>query len=399
MVTVLTGMAGCCAGSELRRVHGARPGVACGQTITTSVVLRADLACAGRWSDHRGRRGDGAGWPATRSRRPMAPAMGVRFGIPLTPTQSIGVRRRRPSAAARISGFSRGVFGGSCDPHSNEVSSLKLEGNTWGVYLQSGYAEVTIDHTTIVGPNGIGGPFAAARLAGGVVAVALPDPGDRSRRLQRALGVRSRAPSTPAGSTAARPSPSSTATSPSPAAAFHGVSVDCSDSDVAIIEHVVGGTVGTGPSAGTTSRATASSVRDPASAPRSGATRTWPTVIDSEFTGWDTGYARARARPRSPATRSVNNGTGLTACTTSGLQRHDQRQLVLRQPAAPGLVLPRARGTWVERGGPQRWARHRRPEPALTVIDDGGNVARRNLAAAVRGSCLRHASVTGRNRV
>ena len=141
---------------------------------------------------------------------------GIRFGIDQTATAAPTCVTTSPSAAARSPASPSGIAGGSCNGTGNQVSGLDLEGNTWGIYLQAGQP-LGVDHTTIVGPNGIGVPLAPAAAAGGVhlshsrIKVTSPDGFS-------VLSTIMRAPSTRAGSTAAAPTPSPPVGSASPAA-------------------------------------------------------------------------------------------------------------------------------------------------------------------------------------
>jgi hypothetical protein len=390
MVTVLTGLALVllCGFAAPAGARGAHP-VACGQTITTSVVLRADLACAGDgliiaadgvtvWlAGHTISSTDGTG-------------VGVRFGIPPTPTQSSVCVEHAAVRGGTISGFSRGVFGGYCDPHSNEVSSLRLMGNTWGVYLQNSFS-LGIDHTTIVGPNGIGGPFSSGSVAGGVSLtnsrIDVTDPTGISllsawvpssvsnSRLNggRALGVAD-------GHLFFTNS------------SLHGVAVDCSDANVAITgSYVVGGTVGPGSVCGYYLSG------DHFIGPGSGVGASvggysyLATVTDTEFTGWDVGLIVNPGPATITGNTFAHNGTGLTACTTSNCSGTVSGNSFYGN-LGPGLVL--RSGTWhvgsnvaARNGGLGIDAQN----PALTVIDDGGNVARRNLPPQCVGvACAAH---------
>ncbi len=366
-----------------------RAPVACGQTITTSVVLRADLACAGDgliiaadgvtiWlAGHTISSTDGTG-------------VGVRFGIPLTPTQSSVCVEHAAVRGGTISGFSRGVFGGFCDPHSNEVSSLKLVGNTWGVYLQSGF-RLTIDHTTIVGPNGVGGPFSSGAVAGGVSLshsrIQVTDPAGFSV-LSAFVHSSIDASRLDGGHTFAIVNGDISFAGSS----LHGVNVDCSDANVAIIgSYVVGGTVGPGSVCGYYLSG------DHFIGPGSGVGATvggysyLATVTDTEFTGWDVGLVVNPGPATITGNTFLNNGTGLTACTTSDCSGTVSGNSFYGNQG-PGLVL--RSGTWhvgsnvaARNGGLGIDAQN----PALTVIDDGGNVARRNLAPQCVGvACAAH---------
>ncbi len=140
----------------------------CGQVITTNAVLRTDLVCAGdgliveasnltvRLEGHSITSADGTG-------------VGIRLGFPSIPVdetyvpgicvESVVVR------GGTIAGFADGLSGTTrCAPDGPElpasaaISGMNLVDNGWGLDLggeRPGFS-LTVDHTSIVGPNGIG---------------------------------------------------------------------------------------------------------------------------------------------------------------------------------------------------------------------------------------------------
>jgi hypothetical protein len=137
------------------------PDLVCGQTITTSVKLRADLTCSG----------DGL----------IVAAHGVTVnlaGHTITSTEGVGagIRVAVVDASGRslcaagvevsggtVSGFAAGIAADGCWEDPVRVSGMALTGNAWGVE-KPGISQITIDRSTIVGPNGIGRPYTGGPL-------------------------------------------------------------------------------------------------------------------------------------------------------------------------------------------------------------------------------------------
>ncbi|MGZ4694165.1 MAG: hypothetical protein ACXWA3_11110 [Acidimicrobiales bacterium] len=352
------------------------PAVACGQTITTSVVLRADLACTGdglviaasdvtvQLAGHTISSNDGTG-------------VGIRFGVaPTTTTPPVCVGDVVVRGGT-ISGFSKGLAGGFCDATDDRVSGMDLEGNTWGVYLQSGLT-LDIDHTTIVGPNGIGGPYSPGAATGGVTL-------SHSRiQVTDANGFSLFAAFTPSTIDSSRLDGGfvygvvngSLSISNS---RLTGVSVACSDANVAITNtYIIGGGVERGSVCGYYLADDHFIGPGSGVAADLGAYSYLSTVTDSVFTGWDIAVSLGPG----PATITGNtfrqNGTGVASCTTSNCGGTISGNSFVAN-LGDGLLL--TSGTWhvgsnvaVRNGGLGIDAQG----PGLTVIDDGGNLARRN---------------------
>jgi hypothetical protein len=129
---------------------------ACGQVITTDAVLRTDLTCPGtalaieasdvtvRLDGHTIASADGNG-------------MGVQLGVPTGPAgpqglQGVVVR------GGHISGFATGVeivTTGSMTSPPDSLQGTILTNNTNGVFVANFGAAPTLDHLTIVGTNGV----------------------------------------------------------------------------------------------------------------------------------------------------------------------------------------------------------------------------------------------------
>jgi hypothetical protein len=132
----------------------------CGQVITTDAVLRTDLTCSGtaltvlangvevRLAGHTIRSSDGTG-------------DGVQLGVPsgsisFPPVQGVVIR------GGTITGFANGIDVEDANA-ADQISRMILTDNTNGVFIWVD-ALANIDHTTIVGTNGImGGKYFAGR--------------------------------------------------------------------------------------------------------------------------------------------------------------------------------------------------------------------------------------------
>ena len=127
------------------------PITSCGQVITADAVLRTDLVCSGdaltieasnitvKLAGHSITSSDGTG-------------VGVRFGLPNSQACVSNVAVR----GGRISGFFGGVGGVCFSATGDSVSAMTLTGNTWGAGSGQPTSPSAVDHTTIVGPNGVG---------------------------------------------------------------------------------------------------------------------------------------------------------------------------------------------------------------------------------------------------
>ncbi len=139
----------------------------CGQVITTNAVLRTDLVCAGdgliveasnltvRLDGHSITSADGTG-------------VGIRLGFPtifVDETYVPGICVNDVVVrGGTIAGFADGLSGTTrCTPDgelpaSAAISGMKLLDNGWGLDLggESPGFSLTVDHTSLVGPNGIG---------------------------------------------------------------------------------------------------------------------------------------------------------------------------------------------------------------------------------------------------
>ncbi len=125
--------------------------ISCGQVVTTDAVLRTDLVCAGdgvviggndltvRLAGHSITSSDGTG-------------VGISFG-------GSGASEKCWNNVAIRGGTVSGFFGGvgmSCQEGTEDsVSGMQLTDNTWGLSVY-GQTTLDVDHTTIVGPNGVG---------------------------------------------------------------------------------------------------------------------------------------------------------------------------------------------------------------------------------------------------
>lgn len=136
----------------------------CGQVVTTDAVLRTDLICSGtglaieasnvsvRLTGHSITSSDGTG-------------VGISFGMTNSPCVT-----NASVTGGQVSGFASGISGvtGLCSTTSDRVSAMTLTDNTWGLWAGGDFI-FDVDHTTIVGPNGVGPTTKAAGLPLGMV--------------------------------------------------------------------------------------------------------------------------------------------------------------------------------------------------------------------------------------
>ncbi len=257
---------------------------------------------------------------------------------------------------------------------------MDLEGNTWGVYLQCCGQRTGVDHTTIVGPNGIGGPPFPGSPAGGVnlshsrIRVTSPD----GYNVLSALSPSSIGSSRLEGGVVSGGINGFIAIGNS---RLTGVRMGCSDSYLGVQNtYVIGGGIGPG------AACTYSLVDDHFIGPGSGVAASLggapyqTTVTGTSFIGWDTAITLADGSATITGNTFRHNGTGVASCTTSFCGGTISGNAFLANDGA-GLVL--TSGTWhvgsnlaARNGGLGIDAQG----STLTVIDDGGNVARRNLS-------------------
>jgi len=353
------------------------PALVCGQVITTDVVLRTDLTCAGdglvigasgvtiRLGHHTITSVDGTG-------------AGIRLGEPAA-GQPPGCVADVRILGGSIAGFFAGVWGGGCYPDvRSQVSNMTLTGNTWGAYLNGG-ATLGIDRTTIVGPNGIGGPFRVATPTGtaevtrSTIEVTSPD----GYSILDAFGP----PSTFDSSrlTGGRTYSIANGNLDITASRLTDVLVGCSDADVRISSSVL-----TRSPTWRTSVCGFDLVDNRFVGPGSGIAFTAANTTfgarftGNTFTGWDTAVAVAAWGDVTVTGNTFHhNGTAIS-CTT-GPCRGTISGNTIRDNRGTGVLL--TTGTWhvgsntaVRNGGLAILAEG----PGLTVVDDGGNVARRN---------------------
>jgi len=271
-----------------------------------------------------------------------------------------------------ISGFATAIDA-LCSPlggSGNRISAMRLIDNEWGIASQQ--IALDVDHTTIEGTNGIG-----SRSSGEL----------RLRRLRidvTGTSVQSAGTSMPTTIDASRLTGgtletdlNSTTVSRS---VLDGVTIECFTAALAISDtRVVGG-------GGIWGQECANDlVRDRFSGPGSGTavsdagSEPW-TITDSRFTGWD--LAIALGGDPSTITSNVfrRNGAGVICATgqCAGVSGTVSGNWFIDNRGA-GLSL--SDGTW--HVGSNRAERNGglgidAEGPDLTVIDDGGNIARRN---------------------
>ena len=345
----------------------------CGQVITTDAVLRRNLDCSGdaltveasnltvRLGGHTISSTDGTG-------------AGIRLVCPIdTCDNDVDIRD------GTIEGFSAAVTGGDDEDPSygrgERLEDMKLIDNTWGIYLPVAL-EFTVDHTTIEGINGIGkfGPFSGSvqisrsRIAVSGVSLALSESGLNTVDSSRVDG----------GSIAANATLSVTHSR------ITGVSLFCGDVGVEVSTSVlVDDDLEPGPGCAQSYHG------DRFAGPGSGvavALQFWDgqSITDSDFTGWSTGVViRSSRRVVLTGNTFRQDGVGVEvtdcsgSCSSSGTIS-DNRFV---HNTGTGVLLPT--GTWdvgsntfLRNGGLGIDAEG----PDLAVIDDGGNVARRNLS-------------------
>ncbi len=123
----------------------------CGQVITTDAVLRTDLMCSGD-----GIVINGSDLTVQLGNHSISSTGGTGFGIRFGQADfdedcgsNVSIR------GGTVSGFAGGV-GVACNQGTGDgVSGTRLIGNMWGV-ASGGGISFGVDHATIVGPNGVG---------------------------------------------------------------------------------------------------------------------------------------------------------------------------------------------------------------------------------------------------
>jgi len=349
----------------------------CGQVITTDAVLRTDLVCSGD------------------ALTVVTPGVSVRLaGHSITSSDGTGTGVVLPCATAAcpnindvvirdgtISGFHAAVEAPDGDAVGDRLVDLTLTNNTWAVYLTIG-TDISVVHTTVVGPNGFGGGhftgvahISHSRIdVTGTVLVNYVDTEDEStidssRIDGGGLGALSSFGIVVSNSSltnvAARCAESGIAVSNS---RLRGYSFDDDSECVQAFSHdrFIGPGAGVGAQIGG-----------------------FDTVTDSVFTGWDTAIQIVDSftgHSVSPITitgnRFQDNGFGVVGCTTGPDCSETTGTISDNQfldNAGTGLLL--TSGSW--HVGSNRALRNGglgidAEGPELTVFDDGGNVAARN---------------------
>ena len=351
------------------------PALVCGQVITTSVVLRADLTCAG----------DALIVGASNvtvdlGHHHLTSTDGTGFGVRLAADPSGACAAGVTVKGGTISGFLGGVGNNGCihrstDPQNGLVSGSTLVDNTWGAYLWGGL-DLGLSHATVEGPNGIG-PSTGPGGSNGSFAldhshITVTSPGGYSAFISGGVqgtidSSRLEGGSILNGENAPLYISSSNVT---------GVAMHCGDTGMSISSsHLIDSSVDgeacgfsfdddrfAGPGSGT--------------GIRSGASNFSISLTNSVFTGWGTALVVGV-----PAIITGNtfrqNGTGVAATTVFGSGTVSDNRFV--DNTGTGLLL--TSGTWhvgsntaLRNGGLGIDAEG----TGLTVTDDGNNVARQN---------------------
>ena len=346
------------------------PDVTCGQVVTTDVTLRSDLTCTGdaltiaandvtvRLAGHTITSGDGTG-------------TGIVFGDPGTGSCVTGAT----VSGGTVTGFATGIgdWSGCTYAHDDAVRGMQLLDNTWGISVPG--LTLDVDRSTIDGPNGID-PYCPVCESGGQV--------NLTRSSVTATGVNvssfgifhSISDSRLVGGTIYSEVNGPIHISGS---RLLGVTLDCGDASFTIVDTTILG--GGGLSGGACSTLLQ---HDRFVGPGSGIGFEpgpgYPmTVTDSVFTGWNTAVV---VDDQATITGSTfrDNATGV-ACTARYCEGGTVTGNRFVANSGTGLLL--TTGLWhvgsnevLRNGGLGIDAEG----PTLTVVDDGGNVARRNLA-------------------
>jgi hypothetical protein len=346
------------------------PITACGQVITTNAVLHTDLECSGdaltvaasnvtvRLGGHTITSSDGTG-------------SGIRLDAP-GDCSNVVIRD------GTITGFSNGIAALTCSGTGDRVGSLDLENNMWGIFTQTEIA-LTVNRTTIDGPNGIGpaGPFTGqVSVLDSIIQVT--DPGGVSFATAQSgsnLINGSRL-------TGGKVLPTSNGFLTISNSRLVDVTILCGDSSLSVTDsRLVGGGVGNGVACGE------SFVQDRFTGSGSGTAIAISadfesSIVDSSFSGWGAAVQVEQGGDLLSITGNTfqGNGTGVSSCpadcTDSGGTISGNGFL---DNTGVGLLLNV--GTW--HVGSNRALRNGglgidAEGSGLTVYDDGGNVALHN---------------------
>lgn len=367
------------------------PDLVCGQLVTEDAVLRSDLICAGdglivgasnvtiRLAGHTITSADGAG-------------VGIRFGA--ADLSASACVENVVVSGGTVSGFATGVSNNSCFPEptvGNLVSRTTLADNTWATYA-SGYSHLRVDRTTIVGPNGLGGPFAPSSLVGtteltrSTIQVTSPD-GYSTR-----AGFTASSSTFEGGTVYSFPSAYLTIAD----SRLTDVSITCSDGEVTISNsRLVGGAVLGGAVCGY--HLDGNRHVGPGSGTAVALGGGFPSeVTNSVFKGWDTALELGQGEFTVTGNTFRDNATGVDVACVRGCFKGTVSGNSFLANSGPGLVI--RGGTWHVGSNTARRNGGLGIDasgPGLSVIDDGGNVARRNLPPQCVGVvCAQHPGST-----
>ena len=404
-VLVVVAIVGLCIPIEQAGATSPRVSItSCGQVINTDAVLRTDLVCSGdalivegsnlnvRLGGHTISSSDGSG-------------VGVQLGVETNCAAGICV----PGVCVNnvvvrdgtISGFLDAIMGnGGCSgpgpstPPSAAISKMRLTGNTWGLYLTDGFP-VSVDHTTIVGPNGIrpscnGCWNGQVNLSHSAIDVTSVGGTSVAYYFDSPPGIDRIESSRLDGGTLTNVSNGDFLISHSQ---LNGVNIECGDAGFAISHSRLVDTI-----LSDTTDCSSTLTNDRVTGPGSGtfvrllSFNFGASITNTVFTDWDTAVQIAGANDANITGNTFrHNGTGV-ACTERSCIGGTVSGNRFIANTGTGLLL--TTGTWhvgsniaLRNGGLGIDAEGTQ----LTVIDDGGNIARRNQPPQCIGVvCTRH---------